>query len=130
MDGVFQKEIPKYTYLAFWIFQKGWYPVGPNIRWNREELLKDTLLVGNLRWKEAGEEVKFHLLTRFPSFFVSPEKRNSYMTGFIRRPFAKGSGIAPGQLYNLEKDPGEQNNFYKKRPGVVKRLKKKLNEMR
>lgn len=33
---------------------------------------------------------------------------------------------APGQLYNLDTDPGETNNLYSKRPGIVKRLKGQL----
>lgn len=37
---------------------------------------------------------------------------------------------APGQLYNLEKDPGETDNLYFKNPEVVKRLKAKLDNAR
>ena len=33
---------------------------------------------------------------------------------------------APGQLYNLETDPGETNNLYSKHPEIVKRLKGQL----
>jgi len=33
---------------------------------------------------------------------------------------------SPGQLYDLEKDPGERTNVYSKHPEVVKRLKAKL----
>ena len=33
---------------------------------------------------------------------------------------------APGQLYDLEKDPGETNNLYFQNPEIVKRLKDKL----
>ena len=35
---------------------------------------------------------------------------------------------APGQLYDLEKDPGETDNLYFKFPDVVKRLKGKLDQ--
>ena len=35
---------------------------------------------------------------------------------------------APGQLYNLEKDPGETNNLYFEHPEVVKELKVQLDE--
>jgi len=33
---------------------------------------------------------------------------------------------APGQLYNLEIDPGETKNLYSKHPEIVKRLKRQL----
>jgi hypothetical protein len=33
---------------------------------------------------------------------------------------------APGQLYNLETDPGETTNLYSKHPEIVKRLKAQL----
>ncbi|MCF7958891.1 MAG: arylsulfatase [Phycisphaerae bacterium] len=33
---------------------------------------------------------------------------------------------APGQLYDLEADPGETKNLYSKHPGIVKRLKGQL----
>ncbi len=35
---------------------------------------------------------------------------------------------SPGQLYDLEKDPGERTNVYSKHPEVVTRLKAKLDE--
>jgi hypothetical protein len=35
---------------------------------------------------------------------------------------------APGQLYDLEKDPGETDNLYFKCPEVVTRLKAKLDQ--
>ncbi|MCX6930589.1 MAG: sulfatase-like hydrolase/transferase [Verrucomicrobia bacterium] len=38
------------------------------------------------------------------------------------------SPAAPGQLYDLEQDPGETNNLYFKHPEVVKRLKAKLDQ--
>ena len=37
---------------------------------------------------------------------------------------------APGQLYNLETDPGEINNLYSKHPSVVKELKALLEKAR
>ncbi len=33
---------------------------------------------------------------------------------------------APGQLYDLEADPGETNNLYSKHPDIVNRLKMQL----
>ena len=33
---------------------------------------------------------------------------------------------APGQLYDLDTDPGEKNNLYSKHPAIVKRLKGQL----
>ena len=35
---------------------------------------------------------------------------------------------APGQLYDLDNDPGETSNLYFKHPGIVKELKSKLDE--
>ena len=35
---------------------------------------------------------------------------------------------APGQLYDLEKDPGETTNLYYEFPEVVKRLKDQLEQ--
>ncbi|UCF15170.1 MAG: sulfatase-like hydrolase/transferase [Phycisphaerales bacterium] len=37
---------------------------------------------------------------------------------------------APGQLYNLETDPGETKNLYFKHPEIVKELKSKLEEFK
>jgi arylsulfatase A-like enzyme len=37
---------------------------------------------------------------------------------------------APGQLYNLEADPGETTNLYSKHPEIVKRLKARLEEFK
>ncbi len=56
---------------------------------------------------------------------------NNYERGRLRR-FAlpeKAPG-ASGQLYNLEKDPGETNNLFFARPEIVKELKTKLEELR
>ncbi len=35
---------------------------------------------------------------------------------------------APGQLYNLDTDPGETDNLYFKRPEIVKELKSQLEQ--
>ena len=35
---------------------------------------------------------------------------------------------APGQLYNLESDPGETTNLYVEHPEIVKQLKTQLDE--
>ena len=37
---------------------------------------------------------------------------------------------APGQLYHLERDPGERENLYFKHPEVVERLKRELERMK
>jgi len=37
---------------------------------------------------------------------------------------------APGQLYNLETDPGERKNLYSQHPDVVKKLKKQLERLK
>ncbi|NNM29942.1 MAG: sulfatase-like hydrolase/transferase, partial [Akkermansiaceae bacterium] len=37
---------------------------------------------------------------------------------------------APGQLYNLARDPGETTNLYHRRPEIVKELKAKLEEFK
>ncbi|MEC7856115.1 MAG: sulfatase-like hydrolase/transferase, partial [Verrucomicrobiota bacterium] len=37
---------------------------------------------------------------------------------------------APGQLYNLDTDPGESNNLYFQKPEIVKELKNKLEEFK
>ncbi|MEL0118213.1 MAG: arylsulfatase, partial [Opitutae bacterium] len=37
---------------------------------------------------------------------------------------------APGQLYNLNEDPGETNNLYHKHPNLVMSLKAKLEELK
>ncbi len=51
--------------------------------------------------------------------------------GFIGRPSARPPEDAPpGQLYNLEEDPGETNNLYEEKPDVVKRLKKELSRIK
>ena len=40
-------------------------------------------------------------------------------------PFAlpDAAPTAPGQLYNLDTDPGETNNLYFKQPDIVQKLK-------
>jgi arylsulfatase A-like enzyme len=43
--------------------------------------------------------------------------------------YPEDSDNPPGQLYNLEKDPGETNNLYYSRPEIVVRLKAKLREI-
>ena len=35
---------------------------------------------------------------------------------------------APGQLYNLKKDPGETTNLYYEQPEIVAELKNQLNK--
>jgi hypothetical protein len=37
---------------------------------------------------------------------------------------------APGQLYQLDKDPGETTNLYFEHPAIVKELKAKLEEFK
>ncbi len=49
---------------------------------------------------------------------------NSYEKGEMKRfALADTAPDAPGQLYNLETDPGEKENLYFKHPEVVKELK-------
>ena len=54
---------------------------------------------------------------------------NNYNSGHLR-PFALADTApeAPGQLYNLEFDPGETNNLYFKHPEIVNELKSQLDE--
>jgi len=50
---------------------------------------------------------------------------------FKPRPFPQpGPGEPPGQLYDLEADPGETTNLWQKYPQVVERLQKLLDEYR
>ena len=48
------------------------------------------------------------------------------------KPFAlpENATDAPGQIYNLATDPGETKNLYYEHPGIVKRLKEKLEEFK
>ena len=56
---------------------------------------------------------------------------NNYRRGALTRyALPDTAPDAPGQLYNLEKDPGETTNLYHKRPDVVKELKAKLEEFK
>jgi arylsulfatase A-like enzyme len=52
--------------------------------------------------------------------------------GFLTKPnrVQPASGEAPGQLYNLSDDPGEQNNRYQEHPDIVERLTKLLAQQR
>lgn len=52
--------------------------------------------------------------------------------GFLTKPsrVQPASGEAPGQLYNLRVDPGEQQNRYREHPEVVERLSKLLEQQR
>ena len=56
---------------------------------------------------------------------------NNYRRGRLRRyALPDAAPDAPGQLYNLEKDPGETTNLYHKHPSIVKELKGKLEEFK
>ena len=48
------------------------------------------------------------------------------------KPFALPEKVpdAPGQLYNLEEDPGEMFNLYYKHPEVVRSLKVRLEKLK
>ena len=48
------------------------------------------------------------------------------------KPFAlpENATDALGQLYNLATDPGETKNLYHEHPGIVKKLKEKLEEFK
>ncbi len=54
---------------------------------------------------------------------------NDYTKGLLKR-FAlpEAAPDAPGQLYNLERDPGETNNLYFKHPEIVHELKALLDK--
>ena len=56
---------------------------------------------------------------------------NSYRKAILK-PFVipETAPEAPGQLYDLEKDPGETTNLYQKHPEVVRELKALLDETR
>jgi len=50
---------------------------------------------------------------------------------FEPRPFPQpGPGEPPGQLYDLDADPGETTNLWQQHPDVVGRLQKLLDEYR
>jgi arylsulfatase A-like enzyme len=54
---------------------------------------------------------------------------NNYTRGKLQKYAIKDTDPeAPGQLYNLEDDPGERVNLYSKHPEIVKELKAKLEE--
>ncbi len=50
---------------------------------------------------------------------------NRYETRDFLRPYIlpEAAPDAPGQLYNLEEDPGERNNLYNQHPDIVRMLK-------
>lgn len=52
---------------------------------------------------------------------------NPMLQGYI---LPEADPAAPGQLYNLEKDPGETTNLYSQRPDIVAELKVKLEEFK
>ncbi len=56
---------------------------------------------------------------------------NNYDTPLLK-PFAlpDSAPSAPGQLYNLQEDPGETRNLYDKHPEIVKELKELLDKSR
>lgn len=54
---------------------------------------------------------------------------NNYSRGRLRKyALPDTAPEAPGQLYNLENDPGETTNIYFKRPEIVKQLKALLEQ--
>lgn len=57
---------------------------------------------------------------------------NNYDKNPDLRPFAlpESAAEAPGQLYNLDQDPGETTNLYFRHPGIVTRLRTLLEETR
>jgi hypothetical protein len=56
---------------------------------------------------------------------------NDYEKGPMRRyALPDTAPDAPGQLYNLDEDPGETTNLYHKHPEIVKELKGKLEEFK
>ena len=57
---------------------------------------------------------------------------NNYKRGDRLKPYIlpEKAPDAPGQLYNLAKDPGETTNLYHEKPDIVKTLKTKLEELK
>ncbi len=55
---------------------------------------------------------------------------NNYERNAMLKPYAlpEKAPTAPGQLYNLQTDPGETTNLYFEHPEIVKELKAKLDE--
>ena len=55
---------------------------------------------------------------------------NNYERSAMLKPYVlpEKAPTAPGQLYNLQTDPGETTNLYFKHPEIVKELKAKLDE--
>jgi hypothetical protein len=53
---------------------------------------------------------------------------NKYSEGGLMKQYAltDTDPTAPGQLYNLETDPGETTNLYSTHPEIVKKLKEQL----
>ena len=50
--------------------------------------------------------------------------------GMSQYVLAEKAPKAPGQLYNLDKDPGETTNLYFEHPGIVEELKAKLEKFK
>jgi hypothetical protein len=50
--------------------------------------------------------------------------------GWVRPGGSGPKAGKPGQLYNLDDDPGEQNNLFDKRPAIVERLTMLLEKYR
>jgi len=56
---------------------------------------------------------------------------NNYGRGHLKKfDLPDGCPDAPGQLYDLDVDPGETTNLYDKHPEIVKQLKAKLEEFK
>ncbi|QGJ72367.1 Arylsulfatase A [Planctomycetales bacterium 10988] len=62
---------------------------------------------------------------------MNPETGMLADWSFQPDPFPQpGPGKPAGQLYNLKRDPGETENLYQTHPQIVKRLQKKLDQIR
>jgi len=54
---------------------------------------------------------------------------NNYANAELKRySLSEAAPDAPGQLYDLESDPGETTNLYLKRPKIVAELKTRLEQ--
>jgi arylsulfatase A len=55
---------------------------------------------------------------------------NNYQQGLLKPLFRPDESNAPGQLYDLENDPGETTNLYSEELAVARRLKAKLDQLK
>lgn len=63
------------------------------------------------------------------SGFLSDDPRQPFLSKDALNPELESPNQAAGQLYHLERDPGEARNLWNERPAVVRRLKATLQEL-